>query len=65
VVTQLIPWQRFWHPRGEAVPLSHTGYLREPERGTAAASSLLPLQTLLSAHCVVLLGEPGMGCWRG
>ncbi|MFL5357427.1 NACHT domain-containing protein [Archangium sp.] len=56
-----IPWQRFWIPRGEALPLSHEGYLRDPADGGEATSKLVSLTALLSTHCVALLGEPGMG----
>lgn len=60
-MAQTIPWQRFWLPRGEALPLSQEGYLRGREDGWDDASPLLSLQALLSTHCVALLGEPGMG----
>jgi hypothetical protein len=61
MVTHLVQWQRFWLPRGETLPLSHEGYLRDREDGGDIASKLVSLQALLSTHCVALLGEPGMG----
>lgn len=60
-MTHLIPWQRFWLSRGEPVPLSHEGYLREREDDAYKDSKLVTLRALLSTHCVALLGEPGMG----
>ncbi|WP_434391362.1 NACHT domain-containing protein [Melittangium boletus] len=58
----IIPWQRFWLPRGHPA-LLRQGYLPEPD--PEEAETALPLATLpellLKKRCVALLGEPGMG----
>lgn len=59
-MTQLIPWQRFWIPRGQALPLSD-GYLEDPEDCSLEPLGLVSMEALLSKPCVALLGEPGIG----
>ena len=59
----LYNWQRFWYPRGSTIELLDGGYLYRPEKEWAHLLNpdLVPLESLSTIPCLVLLGEPGIG----
>lgn len=59
----LYNWQRFWYPRGSTIELLDGGYLYRPEKEWAHLLNpdLVPLKSLSTIPCLVLLGEPGIG----
>lgn len=60
---RLVSLERFWLPAGKSYSLTSAGWLSDPNveglwrANTEAAST----RSLADRHCVVLLGEPGMG----
>ena len=56
------PWKRFWCPREGEIFLTDRGYLADPDIGGSYCNPLLvPFETIADEHCLVLLGEPGIG----
>lgn len=60
---RVYPWKRYWTPRTARLDLSDNGYLSDPETeyGRLLNSELALFPEIASAHCLVLLGEPGIG----
>ena len=59
----IVNLERFWLPAGKSYSLTSNGWLSDPKstgllRANAEAKST---RELADRHCVVLLGEPGMG----
>lgn len=56
-------WTRFWVPRDGQLALDDDGFLANPEGklGPLRNPDALPVETVLSRRCAVLLGEPGIG----
>ncbi len=56
-------WKRFWCPRTKSINLSDGGFLFDPdsEYGKYLNADLVQLEDIFDQHCIVLLGEPGMG----
>jgi predicted NACHT family NTPase len=56
-------WKRFWCPRTGKINLSDNGYLYDPESefGRIYNPDVLPFGSIGGAHCLALLGEPGIG----
>jgi predicted NACHT family NTPase len=60
---RVYPWKRYWTPRTARLDLSDNGYLSDPETeyGRLLNSELVLFPEIASKHCLVLLGEPGIG----
>jgi predicted NACHT family NTPase len=56
-------WKRFWCPRTKFINLSDNGFLYDPESeyGKYFNTDLVQLEDIFDQHCIILLGEPGMG----
>jgi len=63
VSSQIYPWQRFWYERGAVLNLVDGGYLPDPqsEQERLLNPSVISFTANEKQHCLVLLGEPGMG----
>ena len=60
---RVYPWKRYWYPRTARVDLSDNGYLYDPETefGRLLNPELALFPEIDGKHCLVLLGEPGIG----
>lgn len=60
---RVYPWKRYWCPRTARLDLSDNGYLSDPEAeyGRLLNPELALFPEIDSKHCLVLLGEPGIG----
>jgi predicted NACHT family NTPase len=56
-------WKRFWYPRGKTINPDDGGYLPDPEieYGRFSNPDVVPVESIGSIPCLVLLGEPGIG----
>jgi hypothetical protein len=56
-------WKRFWCPRNGAIDLSDNGFLSDPEGEyfEYTHSDIIAVDKISSKHCLVFLGEPGIG----
>jgi hypothetical protein len=61
-----IPWKRFWCRRGDMFYLSDEGFLFDPDEhlGKLRNPNVNTFDQLQTAHCLILLGEPGIGKTR-
>ena len=61
--THKYPWKRFWCPRGDTYHVDEEGYLSNPDSTGYLNFNrhLVSLESLSSKHCLILLGEPGIG----
>ncbi len=59
----LYDWQRFWLPAGGTLTLDASGYFPDPSSkyGAALNRESVTLEAGAETHCLVLLGEAGMG----
>ena len=62
---QVIPWKRFWVPWTGNVrsDSDHVGFLEDPDGkyGKILNPDVRAVEELLTNHCVVLSGQPGLG----
>lgn len=56
-------WKRFWCRRDGRISLSDNGYLSDPEQamGFAFSPGVESYEKLAHVHCLILLGEAGIG----
>lgn len=56
-------WKRFWCPREGSYQLTDAGYLLDYENAPLylADPNIVTLENLFDVHCLILLGEPGIG----
>ena len=59
----IFDWKRFWCSREGKLNLSDDGYLWNPdsEFGSMRNPDVVPFEVMSKFHCLILLGEPGMG----
>jgi hypothetical protein len=62
-MTKNYNWKRFWCPREAAFHLGDDGFLSDPdsEFSRFLNPALASIETLHTEHCLILLGEPGIG----
>ncbi|MBW4626272.1 MAG: hypothetical protein KME49_12395 [Brasilonema octagenarum HA4186-MV1] len=63
---QVYGWKRFWCPRSGHINLADSGYLYDPDSkwGREYNPDLVSFEEISHQHCLVLLGEPGIGKTR-
>jgi hypothetical protein len=55
-------WQRWWCPRGGFIAYDRAGYVLAPESAKQyERNDLISFDNVADVHCLVLLGEPGIG----
>ena len=59
----ILNWKRFWCPREGSYQLTDSGYLLDYENASSyfADPNIVTLENLFDVHCLILLGEPGIG----
>jgi hypothetical protein len=56
-------WKRYWCPTNGRIILSDSGYLSDPDgpHGSEINPDVLSFEAFAGAHCLILMGEPGIG----
>lgn len=60
---RIFPWRRFWCPSDALLRLEPDGFLTDCENkyGRLLSPETKPFQEIETTHCLILLGEPGIG----
>ena len=63
MITQILPWKRFWCSRTGTLSLNDNGFFLDPESEYASYyhKDVVAFDEIQKTPCLILLGEPGIG----